>query len=129
MMHSLLWLSLFSCTHPEQYESMTEVWRIFPILTFIWELLISLENRTRFPRSILIFIPFSFVEISQYCDPKFMIIFLCISQKICFGCSKEPSRRDGSFEHPQHMFCLRDKKINFESPRLFLRSESPAIIF
>ena len=30
--------------------------------------------------------------------------------KICFGCSKEPSHRDGSFEHTQHMFPLRNKK-------------------
>ena len=26
----------------------------------------------------------------------------------CFGCSKEPSHRDGSFEYPQHMFWLRN---------------------
>ena len=24
---------------------------------------------------------------------------------MCFGCSKEQSYRDGSFEYPQHMFC------------------------
>ena len=29
-----------------------------------------------------------------------------------FGCSKEPSHRDGSFEFPQHMFWLRNKKNN-----------------
>ena len=33
-----------------------------------------------------------------------------------FGCSKEPSHRDGSFEYPQHMFWLRNKKIIFSSP-------------
>ena len=33
---------------------------------------------------------------------------------MCFGCSKEPSYRDGSFEYPQHMFCLRNKKNNFQ---------------
>ena len=27
------------------------------------------------------------------------------------GCSKESSHRDGSFEYPQHMFWLRNKKI------------------
>ena len=32
---------------------------------------------------------------------------------ICCGCSKEPSHRDGSFEHPQHMFWFRNKKNNF----------------
>ena len=40
-------------------------------------------------------------------------IFLPISCNICFGCSKEPSHWDGSFEYPQHMFWLRNKKINF----------------
>ena len=33
---------------------------------------------------------------------------------MCFGCSKEPSHRDGSFEYPQHMFWLRNKKNNFQ---------------
>ena len=32
---------------------------------------------------------------------------------MCFGCSKEPSHRDGSFEYPQHMFWLKNKKNNF----------------
>ena len=32
---------------------------------------------------------------------------------MCFGCSKERSYRDGSFEYPQHMFWLRNKKNNF----------------
>ena len=32
---------------------------------------------------------------------------------MCFVCSKEPSHRDGSFEYPQHMFWLRNKKNNF----------------
>ena len=40
-------------------------------------------------------------------------IFLSISLNICFGCSKEPSHWDGSFECPQYMFWLRNKKINF----------------
>ena len=33
---------------------------------------------------------------------------------MCFGCSKEPSHRDGSFEYPQHMFWLRTKKNDFQ---------------
>ena len=41
-----------------------------------------------------------------------MIIFLSISQNKCFGCSKEPSPWDGSFEYPQHMFWLSNKKLN-----------------
>ena len=28
---------------------------------------------------------------------------------MCFGCSKEPSHRDDSFEYPQHMFQLKIK--------------------
>ena len=32
---------------------------------------------------------------------------------MCFVCSKEPSHGDVSFEYPQHMFWLRNKKINF----------------
>ena len=32
---------------------------------------------------------------------------------MCFGFSKEPSQLDGSFEEPQHMFWLRNKKIIF----------------
>ena len=33
---------------------------------------------------------------------------------MCFGCSKEPSHRDGSFEYPQHTFWLRNKENNFQ---------------
>ena len=39
--------------------------------------------------------------------------YLTHSLNICFGCPKEPSHRDGSFEYPQHMFWLRNKKYNF----------------
>ena len=44
---------------------------------------------------------------------KIVNIFLHIIFNICFGCSKEPSHWDGSFEYPQHMFWLRNKKIIF----------------
>ena len=37
---------------------------------------------------------------------------MSVDLNICFGCLKEPSHWDGSFEYPQHMFCLRNKKIN-----------------
>ena len=40
-------------------------------------------------------------------------IFLPISFSIGFGCLKEPSRCDGSFEYTQHMFRLRNKKNVF----------------
>ena len=33
---------------------------------------------------------------------------------MCFGCSKEPSHREGSFEYPQHMFWLSNNKNNFQ---------------
>ena len=38
-------------------------------------------------------------------------MFLPIILSMCFGCPKEPSHRDGSFEYPQHMFWLRNKKL------------------
>ena len=44
---------------------------------------------------------------------KIVNIFLSIIYNICFGFPKEPSHLDGYFEYPQHMFWLRDKKINF----------------
>ena len=51
--------------------------------------------------------------VKQKIKRKIEIIFLSISLNMCFGCSNEPSRRDGSFEYPQHMFCLKNKKIIF----------------
>ena len=33
---------------------------------------------------------------------------------MCFGCSKEPSHRDGSFEYPQHMFWTRNEENSFQ---------------
>ena len=45
-------------------------------------------------------------------------IFLSIDFNVCFGCSKEPSRRDGSFEYPQHTFSLRNRKIQIYFPSL-----------
>ena len=41
---------------------------------------------------------------------------------MCFGCSKESSHQDDSFEYPQHMFWLRNKKNNFQLGTLVLRS-------
>ena len=32
---------------------------------------------------------------------------------MCFVCSKELSRRDGSYEYPHHMFWMRNKEHNF----------------
>ena len=49
---------------------------------------------------------------------KIVFIFLFISLNVCFGCSKEPSHGDGSFEYPQHMFWMRNEKNNFNRARL-----------
>ena len=50
-----------------------------------------------------------------------MIIFLPINLNICLGCSKELSHRDGSFEYPQHMFWMGNKKNNFLIRTLIMR--------
>ena len=44
---------------------------------------------------------------------KIVNIFLSNSYniKFCFRCPKEPSRWNGSFEYPQHVFWFRNKKI------------------
>ena len=49
-------------------------------------------------------------------------IFLPMGFNICFGCSKEPSHWDDSFQYPQHMSWLRNKKIKFSFHTL---NESP----
>ena len=53
---------------------------------------------------------YSWGQLSKIFKPRNVIIFLSISLNMCFGCSKEPSHRDGSFEYPKHMFWLRNKK-------------------
>ena len=37
-------------------------------------------------------------------ERKIVKTFLSVSLNICFGCSKEPSHLDGSFEYTVHMF-------------------------
>ena len=44
---------------------------------------------------------------------KIVNIFLPISFSTCFWCSKELPHGDGSFEYPQLMFWLRNKKMIF----------------
>ena len=53
------------------------------------------------------------VKINNFSNRKTVQIFLPISFNIYFGCSKELSHWNGSFEYPQNMFWLRNKKINF----------------
>ena len=48
---------------------------------------------------------------------------LLIRLNMCFGCSKEPFHRDGSFEYPQHLFWLRNKKNNFLLRSLISRTD------
>ena len=43
---------------------------------------------------------------------------------MCFGCSKELSHRDGSFEYPQHMFWMRNKENNFPIRTLIWRPDT-----
>ena len=45
----------------------------------------------------------------RVCYWIFFLLFLNLN--ICCGYTKEPSRWDGSFEHPKHMFILMGKKI------------------
>ena len=47
-------------------------------------------------------------SVKQKCQRKIIHRF-----KHVFGCSKEPSHKDGSFECLQHKFWLRQKKIFF----------------
>ena len=54
--------------------------------------------------------------VAEYWSIKFLFFVLSISLNMCFGCSK-----DLSFEHPQHMFWLRNKKNNFLLHTLFWR--------
>ena len=42
---------------------------------------------------------------------NYKLVFLFHNQNISFGYSKEPSHRDGSFEHPRNMFRLLDKTL------------------
>ena len=55
-----------------------------------------------------------------------LIIFLPINLNMCFGCSKELSDWDGSFEYPQHMFWMRNKENIFSIRTLIWR---PVVYF
>ena len=56
------------------------------------------------------------------CSQKWVFLFL--NQNICCWYSKEPSRWDGSFEHPKQMFRLIDKKIfTFYAPSFCLSGD------
>ena len=54
-------------------------------------------------------------------ERKIVSIFLPLNLNMCFGCSKEPSHRDRSFEYPQHMFWMRNKENSFPLRTLIWR--------
>ena len=66
--------------------------------------LVSLHIWAGLPESLL----FDHVIITEISKTK---TFIFLNQRICFGCSKEPSWWDGSFEHPKCMFMLMVKEI------------------
>ena len=62
---------------------------------------------------IMVFNVNSYCQLSKKCQRKSVSIFLSINLNMCFRCLKEPSHWDGSFEYPQQMLWLRNKKIIF----------------
>ena len=62
----------------------------------------------------MLFLSHTIGPVKQKKERKMAIIFLSISLNMCFGCSRESSHPDNSFECPQHMFGLRIKKNNFQ---------------
>ena len=60
------------------------------------------------------------VQLSKDFERRKVIIFLPVNLKKYFVCSKEPSHEDGSFDYPQHMFWLRNKKNSVELRTLYL---------
>ena len=65
----------------------------------------------------------------NFLEHKMVNIFLPINLNMCFGCSKEPSHGDGSFEYPQHMFCLKIEKNNFQLHTFILNKGEVGTIF
>ena len=78
--------------------------------------------RNSFPYSTCIVV-ITWVQLNKSFERKSVNIFLSISLNMCFGCSKEPSLGDDSFEYPQHIFWLRNKKMKFELCTLIWRPD------
>ena len=66
------------------------------------------------PLSMIIYEAFENNHVMSEVVCKIVNIFLSIGLNICFGCSKEPSHRDGSFEYSQHILGLINWKFNFK---------------
>ena len=67
------------------------------------------------------------VYINTNLQRKFVNIPLPIVLSIWFGCSKEPSHWDNSFEYPQHMFWLKNKKSIFLGYKLLTKGLTYAV--
>ena len=72
--------------------------------------------------------PYSKVQLSKYSEHKNCDFFLSINLNMCFGCSKEPSHWDGSFEYPQHMLWIRNKENSFPTRTLIWRPMKTKLI-
>ena len=64
------------------------------------------------------------IQIKTFYELKIVTIFLPINLNMCFGCSKEQSNWDGSFEYPQHMFWMRNKENSFPIHTLIWRPDN-----
>ena len=95
----------------EIYEAWTQCFTPKCLLKFHSVPYCPIEYKSYCPLFIKICCFFYFVHETIPCQCQIAIIFLSVSLNMCFGCSKEPSHWDGSFEYPQHMFWLWNKKI------------------
>ena len=84
-------------------------------IAIVWTLLLSSCRASSLPGAVCSNrVPQSSGKITYYLtgkdkqkiQRKLLNIFLPLNLNIYFGCSKEPSHWDGSFEYPQHMFWL-----------------------
>ena len=60
---------------------------------------------------LILYVLIAYVQLSKNFQRKIATIFLPSNLNICYCCSTEPYHWDCSFEYPQHMFWLRNKKI------------------
>ena len=78
------------------------------------------------------YIPFFSKEkagiIRKFYERKIVIIFLPTNLNICFGCSKELSHCDGTFEYPQHMFWMRNKENSYPIHTLIWRPDEMTLL-
>ena len=85
--------------------------KTFPILHKDMLIILNMTKCMLFPKG----------QLSKNGLRRIAIIFLSVSFNMSFGCSREPSHRDGSFEYPQHMFWYGNKKNNFQLRNLIWR--------